>query len=395
MKIAMMVRSFLETPVPNDIAYSPATVAKAVAEGLHAAGHEVTFFGPEGTNLDTAVETCGMRPFFKTMADFDAQVSATDMFSDYRFGLADTAMMKSILDRAKAGEFDIVISNHFESALPLASLYPTVPIAYILHDFMDEPRVEAINQHTSSNQYFISISNNQRRAAPDLNYAATVYNGIDTSVFTLGEDPEEYLFFSGRITPSKGVKEAVQVALQSKHRLLIAGNLSKQDYWYFDEHIKPYLDDKILFLSMLDREQLVKYYQKAKAILMPTQWEEPFGLTAAEANACGTPVIAFRRGAVPEIIESGKTGYIVDNSAEMILAVEKIQSIDRAYCREHITKNFSKDLMVKNYEKALEEIVKNHNITPVNSSTTKPTGRMNSYRSGLARISKRLIKNTK
>ena len=188
---------------------------------------------------------------------------------------------------------------------------------------------------------FISISDNQRRDAPDLNYAATIYNGIDTDHFDFGDKAENYLFYSGRITPTKGVKEAVQVAIQSKRRLLIAGSLSKTDYWYFDEHIKPFLNDKILFLGMLDKEQLVKYYKKASALLMPIQWQEPFGLSMVEANACGTPVIAFRRGSVSEIIQDGKNGYIVDNSAEMILVLKKLSQIKRVNCHNHTLKFFT------------------------------------------------------
>jgi glycosyltransferase involved in cell wall biosynthesis len=103
------------------------------------------------------------------------------------------------------------------------------------------------------------------------------------------------------------------------------------------------LNDKILFLGMLDKEQLVKYYKKASALLMPLQWQEPFGLSMAEANACGTPIIAFRRGSVPEVIEDGKNGFIVDNSAEMIMAVKKIPDIKRSACRNHVMKNFTED----------------------------------------------------
>lgn len=361
MKIAMMVRSYLETPVPSGIAYSPATVAHTLAEGLQAAGHDVTFFGPEGTNLNVAdIETCNLRPFFKTMDDLDEQVSTSDLFSDYRFAVNDGVMARAMLDRAQAGEFDVVVFHHFESAVTLAPLYPDVKIAYILHDFMDQERNRLIEINASDNQHFISISDSQRQFAPDLNYAATVYNGVDIDTFVPPEeheDPEEYLLFSGRISPEKGVKEAVQVALQSKRRLLIAGNLSKQDYWYFDEHVKPFLDDKILFLGMLDKAQIVKYYQKAKALLVPIQWEEPFGLTMAEANACGTPVIAFQRGAVPELIQDSKNGFIVSNTAEMIMAVEKLDKIKRQDCRNHVVENFSTERMVSGYSDALASIV--------------------------------------
>jgi glycosyltransferase involved in cell wall biosynthesis len=361
MKIALMVRGFLQTPVPNDIAYSPAKIAQSVAEGLTRRGHEVTFYGPEGTHVKTThVETCNLRPFANDMAELDESVGTTDMFRNYRFSSYDTVMARDMLVRAQKGEFDCVIFNHFESVLPLAPLFPDVPIVYILHDYIDEERRDLIEMHTSPNQYFISISDNQRRAVPDLNYAATIHNGINPHFFAFENDAEDYLMYSGRITPEKGIREAVQVALQSGRRLFIAGSLSKQNFWYFDEHIKPFLNDKILFLGMLGQEQIIKYYQKAAAVLVPIQWEEPFGLSMAEANACGTPVIAFGRGAVPEVIRHGKTGYVVDNSAEMILAIEKIDKIKRRDCHEHAKKYFRESRMVSDYERTLEKIVAEH-----------------------------------
>lgn len=389
MKIAMMVRSFIETPVPNDIAYSPASVAQPIAEGLARKGHEVTFFGPEGTHLNTSgnitVETCGIRPFAKTQSDLEEHVSTSDLFSDYLFGLYDLRMAREMCERAEKGEFDCLVFNHFESVTPLASLFPNVKFVYIVHDFLDEARRNAIEMHTSPNQYFISISDSQRRDAPDLNYAATVYNGIDIDTYTLEESAEDYLIFSGRITPEKGVREAVQVAMQANRRLLIAGSLSKQNYWYFDEYVKPFLNDKILFLGMLDKEQLIKYYKKAAALLMPIQWQEPFGLSMAEANACGTPVIAFNRGSVPEVIRDNKTGFIVDNSAEMIMAIEKLDSINRRDCHEHVKNNFTHEIMVNNYERVLDEIV--------NQSSSSPSSRRPSRKLyvDLSNISRRLI----
>lgn len=365
----MMVRGFMTTPVPKGIAYSPATVAQSIAEGLEKLGHEVTFYGPEGTDLQVSrVETCSIRPLALNQQQLEELTGTADLFSEYLPSLYDTKMARQMLVRAAKGEYDCVIFNHFESALALASLFPTVPIVHVFHDYIDETRRQMIEMHHSDNQYFVSISDNQRQGAPDLNYAATIYNGIDMDRFAFQEIPEDYLVFSGRITPDKGTKEAVQVAVQSNSRLLIAGNLSKVDYWYFDEYIKPYLNDKVLFLGMLEQEQLVKYYQKAKALLMPIQWEEPFGLAMAEANACGTPVIAFRRGSVPEVIADGETGYIVDNSAEMIMAIEKLDRLDRKKCRQRVSDNFTLDRMVKNYERTLRSICLAHGKAP----TVKP-----------------------
>lgn len=361
MKIAMMVRAFLQTPVPEGIPYSPATIALQVAEGLQTKGHDVTFFGPEGSKIGTKLESCGIRARAHTQEEVDSLVGTKDMFSDYLFALDDAVLVKNMFERAKAGEFDCLIFNHFETALPFCSLYPTIPVVFILHDFIDENRRIVMERHASPNQYYISISNSQRRDAPDLPYAATIYNGVDTEFYSFGEKADNYLLFAGRVTPSKGVKEAIQVAKQANRRLLIAGSLSSSDYWYFDEHVKPHLDSQILFLGMLDKEQLVKYYQNATALLVPIQWQEPFGLTMAEANSCGTPVIAFNRGSVSEVIKDGTSGYIVNNSAEMVMAIEKIEKIDRATCRQRIEKEFTIKHMVDNYDRELHKIVEQHN----------------------------------
>ncbi len=387
----MMVRSFLETPVPNNIAYSPAIVAKSIAEGLTKRKHNITFFGPEGTKLDVnTIETSSLQPVAKTQSELDEFVSSTDMFEDYRPALYDTFVAKRILQRAADGEFDCVIFHHFESALPIASLFPTVPIIHILHDFIDNHRRQALELHSSPNQHFISISNSQRRDAPDLNYAETIYNGIDTELFVPDGDPEDYLMISGRVTPDKGVKEAVQIAMQTNRRLLVSGSLSKADNWYFDSHIKPYLNNKILFLGMLERQQLVKYYQNAAGLLVPIQWQEPFGLSMIEAGACGTPVIAFNRGSVPEVVNDGKTGFIVNNSAEMIMAIEKLPSIKRKDCREHVVKNFSIDKMVDKYDAAINTIV--NKKTPKPKKSTLESSK--ALHRKVKKISRRLLNNS-
>lgn len=358
MKIAMMVRSYLASPVPNDIAYSPTSVAVAIAEGLAAKEHSVTFFGPEGTKLEgVEIETSGIRPLVSTEQQFQELIATTDLFHDYVPSLYDQHMVKEMFIRAQKGEFDVLIFHHPESAMGYAELYPDVPVMYVLHDYIDDTRRHAIEMHESQNQHFVSISDSQRRNAPDLPYAATVYNGIDTELFAYSDEAEDYLMFAGRITPDKGVKEAVQVAIKAQKRLIITGQLTPPNYWYFDEHIKPFLNDKILYLGMIDKKQLTKYYQKAAALLVPIHWEEPFGLTMAESMSCGTPVIAFRRGSVPEVIENGKTGFIVDNTADMIEATDKINKINRRDCRRHVEERFTVDIMVDNYEKELSKLI--------------------------------------
>jgi glycosyltransferase involved in cell wall biosynthesis len=357
MKIAMMVRAYLASPLPNDIAYSPTGVALAIAEGLAAKGHRITFFGPEGTHLQNVTTvTNGVRPLVTTQQQLNDLTATVDLFQHYLPSLYDQYMVKDMFERAATGEFDTLVFHHPESAMGYAKLYPSVPVIYILHDYLDEKRRQVIEMHHSSNQYFVSISNSQRRDAPDLPYIATVHNGIDTDVFAYCDHAEDYLMYAGRIVPEKGVKEAVQVALKTNRRLIITGQLLPNFQWYFDEHIKPHLSDKILYLGMIDKVQLAKYYQKAAALLVPIHWEEPFGLTMVEAMACGTPVIAFRRGSVPEVVEDGKTGFIVENTSGMVDAIENIGKINRQDCRRHVEKHFTINHMVANYETVLRTL---------------------------------------
>lgn len=145
------------------------------------------------------------------------------------------------------------------------------------------------------------------------------------------------------------------MARESGHRLLIAGPPAYGHDYYFEQHVKPELDENILYIGRMDQQQLKTYYQKAKALVTPVQWEEPFGLTTIEAMASGTPVISLNRGAAPEIIIDGKTGFIVNSLSEMVEAVGKIDTIKRKDCREHVEREFSYQVMVDKYEAVLTD----------------------------------------
>lgn len=338
-------------------------------------GHEVTFYGPEGTSLQVAkVQDCQLKPRATDRESFDQFLGDSDLFRRYIGALDDSVLAKAMLSAAAKGEYDCVLFHHFESAISYASGFPTVPVIHLLHDYIDSERREMITRHATPNQFFVSISNNQRVAAPETNYIATIYNGVNVDDYTFNSQPGDYLLFSGRITPTKGVAQAIEVAKATKKQLLIAGPLAKADFKYFDEEVRPHLDDQILYLGMLEKEQLVKYYQRAQALLVPIQWEEPFGLTMAEANACGTPVIALRRGSVPEVVVDSYNGFIANNTAEMILAVKQLPTIKRRNCRDHVKKNFTLEKMCEGYEKAFTaaiETVKKQQSTRTKSSPRK------------------------
>ncbi|HET8690214.1 MAG TPA: glycosyltransferase family 4 protein, partial [Candidatus Saccharimonadales bacterium] len=322
-----------------------------------------TYFGPNGTRLkklkNLEVYTNNLRPLVHNYEEFRDLTESPELMNHYYPSMWDFYYAQKMFERARAGEFDLLHFHHPETAMPFVKMYPEVPVVYTLHDPVYNWYKETFEMYNTPNQYYISISDNQRRTAPDLNYVATVYNGIDPEMFAFSEEEhDDYLLFAGRIVPEKGVKEAIQVAMEADMRLLIIGPLYPDHQEYFDQHIKPFLNEKILYLGFIGRQELVRYYQKAKALILPAQWEEPFGLTTIEAMACGTPVIALRRGAFPEIIEDGQNGYVVDSLADMLDAIKKIHLISSKACRDHVVENFSIKQMVDGYEKAYREVVK-------------------------------------
>lgn len=358
LKIAMMVRGYLPSPRPADMIYAPIDLAVGIAEGLATRGHKVDYYGPTGTELTHAnVITRNLRPLASNNAEFQTLITSGEPVSHYVPSLWDNYLAEEMFRRAQLGEYDVLHFQHPEIALPLAHRYKNVPVVYTLNDPVFAWYKEVFELYYSPNQHFVSISNNQRREAPDLNYAATVYNGIDLDEFNFSAEHEDYLLYTGRIVPEKGVKEAIQVADATNHRLLIIGPTYPSGQGYFDQYIKPYLNDKVLYLGYIEREKMWPYYQKAKAILLPIQWEEPFGLTTVEAMACGTPAIAINRGSMGEIIKDGKTGYLVGSVGEMIEAVRKVNKIDRRACREHVKANFSLRQMVEGYEAVYQQVV--------------------------------------
>ena len=358
MKIATMARGYLPAPHPSDMTNAPSDIAVAVAEGLALAGHEVTFFAPNGSNLPfTKVETLNLQPLVQQLSDLTDIMAMEAKSSHNVLGLWDQYMAHEMFIRARRGEFDVLHFHHPEAAMPFARLYPEVPVVYTIHDPVDTWFGVAMRLYGSPNQHYVSISDNQRKAAPDLPYLATVHNGIDTEMFEFNDQADNYLLFSGRIMPDKGVREAILVAEATGSRLIITGALYANQMEYFETQVKPHLNDNILYMGFMERDVLVTYYQKARALLFPIQWEEPFGLTMIEAMSCGTPVIAMPRGSVPEVVVDGKTGYIVRTVAEMVQAVSKIDRIKRADCRAHAVNNFSNETMARSYAQALGKAV--------------------------------------
>lgn len=207
-------------------------------------------------------------------------------------------------------------------------------------------------------QPLVSISDNQRSGLPDLNYISTVYNGIDPIYFSYHPEHENYLCWIGRITKNKGLDAAIRVANKLNMKLKISGFIDRGDQEYFDEAIKPQIGKNIEMIGEILRvTDKNAFLGKAKACLFPIVWDEPFGLVMVEAMASGTPVIAFDKGSVPEVIEDGRSGFIVKSEDQMIDAVKKIDSLDRRYCHDYAVNKFNIENMVDGYINAYKQVM--------------------------------------
>lgn len=250
-----------------------------------------------------------------------------------------------------AADFDI-IHNHFDF-LPLSySKLIKTPIITTIHGFSSKKIIPVYKKY-NDNTHYVSISNADR--SPELNYLATVYNGLNIESFHFSPYPEEYLLFFGRIHHDKGPAEAIEIAQRSQKKLIIAGII--QDQSYFDEKIKPHLGNQVEYIGHAGPDLRNKLMGKALALLHPINFNEPFGLSVVESMLCGTPVIAFNKGSMPELITPLKNGFLVDDVEEAIQAVQDLSKINRKTCYLSAKDKFSAERMAREYFELYKEIV--------------------------------------
>lgn len=186
----------------------------------------------------------------------------------------------------------------------------------------------------------------------------TVYNGLEMQDYSFSSAHDGYLLFVGRISMEKGVHHAIEVAQYLDKELIIAAKLDSVDMSYFQEYVGPRLSDQIRWVGEIDEEERNRLMSRAMAFLHPVTWPEPFGLTMIEAMACGCPVIAFNHGSIPEIVLNGQTGFVVDNTDQMVTAILNIEKIDRVFCRKYALDYFNAQRMADGYEKLYYEILR-------------------------------------
>ncbi len=339
MKIAQV--SPLYECVPPKCYGGTERVVSYLTEELINLGHEVTLFA-SGDSLTRA----GLVPCCPKALRLSGR--CIDPISHH------VAMLEQVYRRA--AEFDIIHFHIDCLHFPLTRREP-VPTVTTLHGRLDIPDLVPLYEEYSEVP-LVSISNSQREPLPWVNWQATVYHGLPLDAFSFHEQTSDYLLFVGRISPEKRPDLAIEIARQAGMELRIAAKVDRADQEYFDEQIKPLLrQSHVTFLGEVggaDKEALLG---GAAALLFPIDWPEPFGLVMIEAMACGTPVIAFRRGSVLEIIDDGLTGFICRDVGEAVEAVGRIGRLSRRRCREMFEQRFSVTRMASDYVEVYQRLV--------------------------------------
>ncbi len=252
----------------------------------------------------------------------------------------------------QAHEYDLIHNNFDFLPLTYSRLIKT-PMVTTIHGFSSPKIIPVYKKYNESNHY-VSISYADRSS--ELRYIANVYNGIDPGSFTLNNKSGDYLLYFGRIHHDKGTREAIEIALKSKMKLIIAGYI--QDEQYYQQQVKPLIDgEQIIYFGNAEPAQRDHLLGNAHALLHPINFKEPFGLSVAESMFCGTPVIAFKKGSMEELIRHGETGFLVNNVGEAVEVISQVTDIDRSYCRKWAQSKFSIDKITEDYIRIYDSIL--------------------------------------
>ena len=333
MKVAVLSSVAWRTPPRH---YGPwEQVASNIAEGLVKRGVEVTLFATGDSITAGKLESICEQGFEENRNQ------------DYK--VLECLHISNLME--KASEFDLIHNNFDFLPLTYSALIKT-PLITTIHGFSSQKIIPVFKKYNSIGNY-VSISNADR--SPELDYIATVYNGLNIHDFDFVEQPEDYLLYFGRIHHDKGTAEAISIAKKSKRKLLIAGII--QDEGYFKEKIEPELNDQIQYIGHAGPEKRNELLGKASALLHPINFNEPFGMSVAEAMLCGTPVIAFNKGSMPELIRHEQTGFLVNNIDEAVNAVSALKNINRKDCRDWAASQFSSEKMVDDYYKLYQQVL--------------------------------------
>lgn len=309
-----------------------------LAEGLVDKGHDVTLFASGDS---------------RTQANL---VSAYEVAPSVRIGEVYPDLISALTVYREAGDLDI-IHDHSGMIGPAIGAFTDVPVLHTLHG-PATPEAKELYRSLNFGVFFNAISESQRRSFGDLNFVATIYNAMDLRDAIYAEEKEDYLLFVGRMNPEKGAHLAVEIANRLGRRLVMVTKMAEPpERHYFEHQVAPLLTDNVEVLGEIGLREKAELYARAACTLFPIEWPEPFGLVMIESLAAGTPVIAMRNGAVPEVIDDGNTGFIVDSVDDMAAAVGRISEINPADCRKAIEAKFGAERMVDEYERTYRKML--------------------------------------
>jgi glycosyltransferase involved in cell wall biosynthesis len=345
--------------VPPQLYGGTERVVSYLTEELVRQGHEVTLFGSADSQT---------RAELVCPCDRSLRLHAPD--GDHiAYHLV---MMEEVFRRA--ARFDLIHFHIDYLHFPLSSRL-RFPHVTTLHGRLDLPALPLIYRHFPQ-EPVISISDNQRKPLPQANWQATVYHGLPLDLHTFQPKPGEYLAFLGRISREKRVDRAIAIAKRVGMKLRIAAKIDRVDRAYFDEQIAPLFDDPAVeYIGEVGGKAKDEFLGNAYAMLFPIDWPEPFGLVMIEALACGTPVIAWPCGSVPEVLEDGLTGFLVESVEEAAAAVKRIPEIDRAGCRHVFEERFSAERMARDYLAVYQRLAKRKRVFAPPLALEKPSRR--------------------
>lgn len=342
MKIALLAPLWKTVP-PQKYGGSELIVAN-LAKGLTALGHEVTTFACGGSNVAGKLLPVIDRPMYDLVGGFDWNgIKQYEFLSFFELG-------------KRIKEFDVVHNHMGFHPIALAP-FVSIPFVTTLHSSLppDFPYLaDAFKDYP-----FVSISNSQRKLAPDLNYVTTIYHGIDTASFESRTDGTGNGFvFMGTLSENKGIDIAVNTARELNIPLTIAGEIRESDKEFLEEKVFPYMDGNLIrFIGEVGHEEKVHLMRDADALLFPSRWSEAFGLVMVEALACGTPVIALENGAVQEVLRDGVTGLIAKDEKSFIEAAKKVKTLSRQTCCTEAEKRFDISVMATEHEKMYRSLL--------------------------------------
>ncbi len=333
LRVGMVAPPWFELP-PKGYGGTEAVVA-ALVDQLADRGHEVTVVA-SGTKRTKAA---------RHVAVYDEPPSAL---------LGASAMPEVILAAEAArvlDELDLDVVHDHSLAGPLLARGRAIPTVVTVHGPVTGENGDYLAR-LGRTVDLVAISDAQRRLAPHLNWVGTVHNAIDVSSFPYRESKDPELLWIGRFSPDKGAHLAIDAARAAGRRILLAGKLNEApEHEYFEREIRPRLGAGVEYVGEADAQLKRELFSRAACLVFPIQWEEPFGMVMVEAMACGTPVVATRRGSVPEVVAHGRTGIVVDDVDDLVRAIGEASELDPAECRAHVERRFDLPVMAAGYER--------------------------------------------